>query len=138
MGERLLNGQFQCCSARGCENGPLLEFQTSHEGSTPVNKTAALMLAATVSVMAIPAAYAYDSDIRSDWRQLQRDRAALRDERRELGGAERWENWALRHARFWQSWRADRLERHEAADVRALQAKVNRDRADLRHDVREW
>jgi hypothetical protein len=99
---------------------------------------AALMLAVAMSVTAIPAVYAYDSDVRSDWRRLQRDRAALRDERRELGAAERWENWALRHGRFWPTWRAERLERHEAADGRALQAKVNRDRADLRNDIREW
>ena len=103
-----------------------------------MNKTATLILAAAVSVMAMPAAYAYDSDVRSDWRQLQRDRAGLRDERAELRAAEARENWALRHGRFWQAWRAERLERHEAADVRALQAKVNRDRADLRRDVRGW
>lgn len=103
-----------------------------------MNKTATLILAAAVSVMAIPAAYAYDSDVRSDWRQLQRDRARLADERRELRAAEARENSALRHGRFWQAWRAERLERREAADVRALQAKVNRDRADLRRDVRGW
>ena len=56
-----------------------------------MKKTAILMLAAGMTVLAMPAAYAYDSDIRSDWRQVQRDRARLRtdearlrDERREL------------------------------------------------------
>jgi hypothetical protein len=91
-------------------------------------------------------------DIRSDWRQIQRDRARLRadrarlrDERGELAAAERYENWALRHGRLWQAWRAERLERREAADVRALERKVyrdrvdfGRDRADLRRDLRGW
>jgi len=106
-----------------------------------MDKTAMLVLAAVVSVSAIPAAYAHDSDIRSDWRHIHRDRARLhadearlRDERRELTGAERREQWALRHGRFWQAWRAERLERREAADVRALERKVYRDRVDLARD----
>ena len=117
-----------------------------------MNKIALLGLAAAITVTAMPAAYAYDSDIRSDWRHIQRDRARLhadlrrlRDERGERAAAERSENWALRHGRFWQAWRAERLERREAADVRALERKVYRDRvelardrADLRRDVRGW
>jgi hypothetical protein len=116
-----------------------------------MRKTAIVMMAAAVSVFAIPSAYAYD-DIRSDWRHIQRDRARLhadqarlRDERSELRAAERRENWALRHGRFFQAWRAERVERREAADVRALERKVYRDRtdlardrADLRHDRRGW
>jgi hypothetical protein len=116
-----------------------------------MNKTAMLVLATAVAVTAMPV-YAYDSDIRSDWRQIQRDRARLRadrarlgDERGELAAAERYENWALRRGRLWQAWRAERLERREAADVRALERKVYRDRvdlardrADLRRDVRGW
>jgi hypothetical protein len=129
-----------------------LTFQPSHQGSTPVNKTATLILAAAVSVMAIPAAYAYDYDVRSDWRHIQRDRAQLRadearlrDEQRELGTADARANWALRHGRFWQAWRAKWQERREAADVHALQNEVyrdrvdlTRDRIDLRRDVRGW
>jgi hypothetical protein len=116
-----------------------------------MRKTAIVMMAAAVSVLAIPRAYAYN-DIRSDWRHIQRDRARLhadqarlRDERSELRAAERRENWALRHGRFFQAWRAERLEQREAADVRALERKVYRDRvdlarerADLRRDLRGW
>ena len=111
-----------------------------------------LVLAAGITAVSVPAAYAYDSDIRSDWRQVQRDRARLhadqarlRDERQELSVAERREHWALRHGRFWQAWRAERLERREAADVRALEgrvyrdrARLARDRAELRRDLRGW
>ena len=116
-----------------------------------MRKSAIVLMASAISVLAIPSAYAYD-DIRSDWRHIQRDRARLRadearlrDERNELLAAERRENWALRHGRFFQAWRAERLERREAADVRALERKVYRDRvdlahdrADLRRDVRGW
>jgi len=116
-----------------------------------MRKSAIVLMASAISVLAIPNAYAYD-DIRSDWRHIQRDRARLhvdqarlRDERSELRAAERRENWALRHGRFFQAWRAERLERREAADVRALERKVYRDRvdlahdrADLRRDVRGW
>jgi hypothetical protein len=105
-----------------------------------MRKTAIVMMAAAVSVLAIPSAYAYD-DIRSDWRHIQRNRARLhadearlRDERRELGAAERRENWALRHSRFFQAWRAERLELREAADVRALERKDYRDRVYLARD----
>jgi hypothetical protein len=52
----------------------------------------------------------------------------LRDERAELAAAERRENWALRHGHFFQAWRAERVERGEAADVRALERRVYRDR----------
>lgn len=110
------------------------------------------MMVAALSLTAIPAAYAYDSDIRSDWRHIQRDRARLhadyarlRDERSELRAAERQEDWARRHGRFFQAWRAERQERREAADVRALERKIYRDRvdlardrADLRRDRRGW
>jgi hypothetical protein len=116
-----------------------------------MRKSAIVLIASTISVLAIPSAYAYD-DVRTDWRHIQRDRARLhadqvrlRDERSELRAAERRENWALRHRWFFQAWRAERLERREAADVRALERKVYRDRvdlardrADLRHDVRGW
>jgi hypothetical protein len=110
------------------------------------------VLAAGITVLSVPAAYAHDSDIRSDWRQVQRDRARLyadqarlREERRELAAAEHREHWALRHGRFWQAWRAERLERREAADVRALEGRVYRDRVglardktELRRDLRGW
>src|SRR5437870_24377 len=116
-----------------------------------MKKTTVVILAAAASVLAIPGAYAYD-DVRSDWRHIQRDRARLhadearlRDERRELRAADRRENWALRHGHFFQAWRAERLERREAVDVRALERKVYRDRvdlardrADLRQDRRGW
>jgi hypothetical protein len=117
-----------------------------------MNRTLTLFLAAGITLLAIPAAFAHDSDIRSDWRQVQRDRARLyadqarlRDERGELVTAERREDWALRHGRFWQAWRAERVERREVADVRGLErrvyqdrVKLARDRADLRRDVRGW
>src|ERR1700730_11747317 len=116
-----------------------------------MRKSAIVLMASAISVLAIPSAYAYD-DIRSDWRHIQRDRAQLhadqarlRDERSELRAAERRENWALQHGRFFQAWRAERTERREAADVRALERKIYRDRvdlardrADLRHEVRGW
>jgi hypothetical protein len=106
-----------------------------------MRKTAIVMMATATSLLALPPAYAYDSDIRSDWRHIQRDRAQLhadearlRDERRELRDAEAREHWALRHGKFGQAWRAERLERREAADVRALDRKVYRDRVDLARD----
>jgi len=111
-----------------------------------------LVLAAGITALSVPAANAYDSDIRSDWRHIQRDRARfhadqarLRDERQELAAAERREHWALRHGRFWQAWHAEKLERREAADVRAIErqldrdrARLARDRAELRRDLRGW
>jgi hypothetical protein len=61
-----------------------------------MNRTLTLLLAAGIALFAIPTAFAHDSDIRSDWRQVQRDRARLyadqarlRDERAELAAAER-------------------------------------------------
>jgi hypothetical protein len=117
-----------------------------------MRKTAIATLTAAMTVLLTPGAYAHDSDIRSDWREIQRDRirlradeARLRDERGELAAAERREDWALRHGRFWQAWRAERQERHEARDVRALEQRAHRDhidlardRADLRRDLRGW
>ena len=117
-----------------------------------MKKIAIVMTAMVLSLAAVPAAYAYDSDIRSDWRHIQRDRARLhadyvrlRDERGELRAAERRENWAQRHGQFFQAWRAERQERREASDVRALERKIYRDRvdlardrADLRRDRRGW
>jgi hypothetical protein len=117
-----------------------------------LNKAATLVLAAAVTVMAMPTAHAYDYDVRSDWRHIQRDRARyhtdvtrLLGERRELAAAERWENWALRHGRLRQAWGAERLEHREPADVRALERRVyrervdlRRDRAELRRDLRGW
>jgi len=111
-----------------------------------------LVLAAGLTALSVPAAYAHDWDIRSDWRQVQRDRARLyadqarlRDERGELAAAEHREQWALRHGRLWQAWRAERLEHREAADVRTLERRVYRDRVrlardktELRRDLRGW
>jgi hypothetical protein len=106
-----------------------------------MKKTAIVMLAATTSLLALPSAYAYDSEIRSDWRHIQGDRARLhadelrlRDERRELRDAEARERSALGHGRLWQAWRAERQERREAADVHAYEGKVYRDRVDLARD----
>ena len=42
-----------------------------------MNRTLTLFLAAGITLLAIPAAFAHDFDIRSDWRQVQRDRARL-------------------------------------------------------------
>jgi hypothetical protein len=129
-----------------------INLPSPRQGSTTMNRTPTLFLAAGITLLAIPAAFAHESDIRSDWRAIQRDRARLyadqarlRDERAELAAAERRENWALRHGRFWQAWRAEQIERREAADVRALERRVYRDRvqlardrAYLRRDVRGW
>ena len=99
------------------------------------------IMAAAMSLTAVPTAYAYDADARSDRRHIQRDRARLhadftrlRDERGELRAAERRVDWAQRHGRFFQAWRAERQERREATDVRALEHKIDRDRADLARD----
>jgi hypothetical protein len=107
----------------------------------------ATFAAAVLSAAAAPAAFA--GDIGNDIRDIQRDKARLRndyrflqEERRELRGAEARENNALRHGNWWQFWRAERQERHEARDVRAAErqiaidrAHLARDRADLRHDI---
>jgi hypothetical protein len=153
MGERFLNELFQRRSEHDWQGRAHKRLSMRCAKGGPMNKIAILGLVAAATVMAMPAAYAYDySDIRSDWRHIQRDRARLhanlgrlRDERGELAAAERYENWALHHGRFWQAWRAERLERREAADVRALERKVYRDRvdlardrADLRRDLRGW
>jgi uncharacterized protein YlxW (UPF0749 family) len=109
-----------------------------------MKKISSVMMAVAVSLTAVPSAYAYDSDIRSDWRHIQRDRARLhadyarlRDERSELRAAERREDWAQRHGRFFQAWRAERAERREATDVRVLERKIYRDRVDLARDRAE-
>jgi Ni/Co efflux regulator RcnB len=72
-----------------------------------MRKIATLMMAVAVSAAAVPAAFAHDADIRSDVRQIQRDRAHLRQEVRER-------DWAA---------------------VRKLDRKIANERADLRHDL---
>ena len=52
-----------------------------------MRKTAIVLMAAAVSVLAIPSAYAYD-DIRSDWRHIQRDRAGCTPTKRDCAMSE--------------------------------------------------
>jgi hypothetical protein len=78
--------------------------------------------------MPVANANGWRGDVRSDWRDIERDsarphaeQAGLRYERGEVRAAEIYENWALRHGRLREAWRAELLERREAADVRALE-----------------
>jgi hypothetical protein len=99
---------------------------------------AAAVLVVLAYITAIPAAHAWDDDVRSDWRRVERDRtrlhsdyARLREEEHDIAATERRENTALRHGRLWQAWRAERAERREEADIRYLRHKIARDRAEL-------
>src|SRR5215470_10156991 len=91
---------------------------------------AAAVLVVLASITAIPAAHAWDDDVRSDWRRVERDRthlhsdyARLREKEQDIAATERRENSALRHGRLWQAWRAERAERREEADIRYLRHK---------------
>jgi hypothetical protein len=68
---------------------------------------ATALLAVSLSATAIPVAFASGYDIRSDVRQIERDRAQVRHEVRE----------------------------HDTAAVRQLDRKIERERADLRRDI---
>jgi hypothetical protein len=43
-----------------------------------------LILVAAVSAFAVPAAYAYDSDVRSDWNDIRRDRDQIAADARKV------------------------------------------------------
>jgi len=101
------------------------------------------------SLLAIPAAYAHDADIRSDWRHIQRDRARCTRMKRACAtsGANSAPQNGARTGRCATAGifrpGAERLERREAADVRALERKsiaigadLAHERADLRRDRR--
>lgn len=99
----------------------------------------AALAVASLAAATAPAAFA--GDIGNDLRDIQRDKARLRsdyrnlhEERREVRGAEARETYALRHGNWWQAWRAERQERHEARDVRAAERQIAIDRARLAHD----
>lgn len=107
----------------------------------------AALAAAFLTTAAAPAAFA--GDIGNDIRDIERDKARLRndyrhlqEERRELRQAEGRERWAWRHHNWWQAWRAERQERHERREIRGIEHQIARDRerlardrADLRRDI---
>lgn len=99
----------------------------------------AAVAGAALTVAVVPAAFA--SDIGNDLREIQRDKARLGsdyrrlyEERREVRGAEARQSNALWHGNWWQAWRAERQERHEARDVHAVERQIAADRARLAHD----
>ncbi|MBS0239829.1 MAG: hypothetical protein JSR89_15530 [Proteobacteria bacterium] len=103
----------------------------------------AIVLAAGFTATAMSTAYAYDynSDIRADWNDIRRDRAAIAsdarhvdEERQELGDARRHARWAWWHGDFWAAHRAREHARGEAAELRGAERKLNRDVTDIRHD----
>ncbi len=101
----------------------------------------ALVLAVGLSGSAVPMAHAYDSDIRSDWQDIHRDRAAIAndarrvdEERGELADARHQQRWSWLHGDFWGAHRAAEHAREEAGELHAAQHKLNRDVADIRRD----
>lgn len=110
----------------------------------------ALALAAGFSAITLQTTYAhdYDSDSRSEWNDIQRDRAQIRadarkveDERDELANARRQQQWSLWNGDYWGAHRAAAHAREEAGELRAAHDKlsrdvsdIQRDRADLYHD----
>jgi hypothetical protein len=116
----------------------------------------ALVVAAGLSVVAGPSAYAHDynSDVRSDVNDIHRDRAHIaadvrhvREERGELMSARRRQFWAWWHGDYRAVHRAAEHAEEEKSDLSAARRKLNhdvadiqRDRADLRADLphRHW
>jgi hypothetical protein len=106
----------------------------------------ALVLAASLSAIAIPAAYAhdYDSDSRSEWNDIQRDRAPIasdarkvQDERDELASVRRHQQWSLWYGDYRSADRASEQAREEEAELRAAQQKLNHDVSDIQRDRAE-
>lgn len=102
-----------------------------------------IVLPGGIAATAIPAAYAYDynSDIRSDWNGIRRDRAAIvsdarhvDEERQELGDARRHARWAWWDGDYWAAHEARELDREEAVELRGAERKLSRDVTDIRHD----
>lgn len=105
--------------------------------------TLALVSLLVVSIQPVRADF-WHSDIREDFREVQKDRIAvvgdsarLYSERRELEEARARLRQDWRNGDFAAIRRDERRVREEAADVRAAQAKLNADRAKLDRDVRE-
>jgi hypothetical protein len=100
-----------------------------------------LILVAAVSAIAVPTAYAYDSDVRSDWIDIRRDRAKItadarrvQEERDELAAARQHERWAFWRGNFWAAHRAAEQARDERSELWAARNKLNRDVADVQRD----
>jgi hypothetical protein len=104
----------------------------------------ALVIAASLSAIAIPAAYAYDSDSQSEWNDIQRDRTAIasdarkvQDEQDELASARRHQQWSLWYGDYRSADRASEQAREEEAELRAAQQKLNHDVSDVQRDRAE-
>ena len=104
----------------------------------------ALVLAASLSAIAIPAAYAHDSDSQSEWNDVQRDRAAIasdarkvQDERDELASARRHQQWSFWYGDYRTADRASEQAREEEAELSAAQQKLNHDVSDVQRDRAE-
>ena len=97
----------------------------------------ALVLAACLSAVAIPAyAYDYNSEVRSDWNDIRRDRGQIDtdarkvdQERDELASARRHERWAWWRGNFWGARRAAEHAQEERAELWAARNKLNHDGA---------
>ncbi len=108
-------------------------------------KASTLALVSLLVVAIQPArADSWRSDVREDFRALQKDRSAvvaasarLYVERRELEAARAQLRRDWRNGDFAAIRRDERRVREEAADVRAAQARLSADRAKLNHDVRD-
>ena len=106
----------------------------------------ALVLAASLSTVAIPSAYAhdYDSDSQSEWNDIQRDRAAIaadarkvQEERDELASARRQQQRSWWNGDYWGARRAAEHAREEESELRAAHHKLNSDVSDIRRDRAE-
>lgn len=103
----------------------------------------ALVVAAGLSVVAGPSAFAHDynSDVRSDLNGIHRDRAHIAADVRHVG-EERGEVMSARRRHFWAWWHGDYRTAHRAAehaeeeraDLWAARRKLNRDVADIQRD----
>jgi hypothetical protein len=102
-----------------------------------------IIFAAGLSAVAIPA-YAYEynnNDVRSDYNDIQRDRASIaadarrvEEERDELANARRHYRWAWWHGEYWAAHSAAEHAQEERSELSAAGNKLNRDVADIRRD----
>lgn len=104
-----------------------------------MNRFALLFISSTLTAICGTSAFAGNVDrdihrVQQDKARLHNDYRALREERSEVRAAEARERNAIRHGNWWQAWRAERWERHEARDVRAIENRIAHDRARLAHD----
>ena len=107
------------------------------------NSICTFVAAAALSAVAAPTAFAHDynSDVRSDWKDIQRDRAqiaadarAVQEERGELASARRREFWAWWHGDYRAAHRAAEHAEEERSDLSAARRKLNGDVADIQRD----